>query len=96
MPLGNVFGNSFYLLVAHIRRGDHDLEGGDRRWQPETVLVITLLDRGSQNALDPNPIAPHDGSNLFAIAVENASAHGFRILVAQLENVSDLDRGVDA
>ena len=55
-----------------------------------------MLDRRGQNALDPNPVTAHDRRNLLAIPVAHARAHRFRILVAQLEDVSNLDRGIDA
>ncbi len=79
-----------------VRGHHHHLERRNRRRQPEPVLVVILLDRRRQNALDPNPVAPHDRRHFLAVLVEHPGAHRFRILVAQLEDVSNLDGFIDA
>ena len=95
MP-GNVLGGDTDLFVFRVGGHYHHLERGDGRRQPEAVFVVTLLDGRRQNTLDPNPVAAHDRRDLLAIPVEHARAHGFGILVAQLEDVTDLDCGIDA
>ena len=55
-----------------------------------------MLDRCSQNALNANSVAAHDRCYLFAISIEDASTHGFGILVAELKDVTDFDRCIDA
>ena len=51
---------------------------------------------GGQDALDSNAIAAHDRGDFLAILVQHPRPHRLRVLVAQLEDVADLDRGVDA
>src|ERR1039457_6732327 len=60
-------GGAANRLVLGVRRHHHHLKRRDRRRQPESVLVVRLLDSGGQDALDSNPIAPHDWRHLLAI-----------------------------
>src|SRR4029077_16594879 len=71
------------------------LEGRNWRRQPETIFIVTLLDGGSQDALDSYSVAAHDRRNFFAIFVEHPGSHRLRILIAQLEHVADLHRSVN-
>src|SRR5271157_5744687 len=93
---GDILGGGADLLVFRVGGNDHHLERRDGRRQPEAVLVVTLLDRRRQDALDANSVTAHDRGDLLAIAVEHTRAHGFRILVSQLENVPDFDGGINA
>jgi hypothetical protein len=54
------------------------------------------FDGGGEDALDADAVAAHDGGGLFAVAVEDGGAHGFGVLVAELEDVADLDGFADA
>src|SRR6266446_3925742 len=92
----DVLGGSADLLVAGVGGDYHHFKRCDRSWQPEPVFVIRLLDRRRQNALDANPVTPHDWDDFLPIAVEHARAHRLGILVAEFEDVSDFDRRVDA
>ena len=49
------------------------------------------LDGRGEDALDADAIAAHDGRALLAVLVEHGGSHGFRVLVAELEDVADLD-----
>ena len=50
---------------------------------------------GGQNALQPDAVAAHDRRHFLAVLVEHARAHRLGVLVAQLEDVADLDRLAD-
>src|SRR5437879_6038794 len=93
---GDVFGGGTDGFVLGVGRYHHHLERSDGRRQPEAVLVVTLLDGRGQDALDSNPVTAHDRRDLLAIPVEHAGAHGFRLLVAELEDVPNLDGGINA
>src|SRR5205085_7415162 len=60
--------------------------------KPKALAVIALLDRRSEDALDADPVTAHNRRYLFAGLIEDPRSHRFRVLVAQLEDVSDLDR----
>src|ERR1019366_5003005 len=93
---GDVLGGGADGFIFSVG-GNYDyLKRRDGWRQPESVLVVILLDGSGQDALDANPVAAHDGGDLLAVAVEHAGTHGFGILIAQLEDVSDLDGGIDA
>ena len=54
-----------------------------------------LLDARGQDALHADAVAAHDRRHFLAVLVEHARAHRLRVLVAQLEDVADLDRFAD-
>ena len=78
--------------IGCVRDRHHHLKRRDRRRQPESVLVVTLLDRGGQNTFDADSVAAHDRLHFFAALIEHARAHRLRVFVSQLEDVADLDR----
>ncbi len=49
------------------------------------------LDGGGEDALDADAVAAHDGRDFLAVAVEDGGSHGLGVLVAELEDVADLD-----
>ena len=59
-------------------------------------LAAEDLDGGGEDALDADAVAAHDGRDLFAVAVEDGGAHGLGVLVAELEDVADLDGFAEA
>jgi hypothetical protein len=94
--LGDVLGGGTDGLVLGVGGDDDNFKGRDGGRQPESVFVVILFDGGGEDALDADAVTAHDGRDFFAVAVENASAHGVGILVAEFEDVSDFDGGVDA
>ena len=52
---------------------------------------MVLLNGRREDAIHADAVAPHDGHDFLAVRVEHARAHALRILVAQLEDVADLD-----
>ncbi len=54
------------------------------------------LDGGGEDALDADAVAAHDGGDFFAVAIEDGGSHGLRVLVAKLEDMTDLDRFAQA
>src|SRR5580704_2236056 len=95
-PLRNVFRCSLHRLILHIDRSHHNFKRSNRRRQPESVLIIALLHRRSENALNPDPVASHNRHHFFAILVEHSRTHRLRIPVPQLEDVPDLDCCIDS
>src|SRR5580698_9096668 len=83
-------------LILHIDGSHHNLERRDRRRQPESVLVVTLLYGCGQDALNPDPIAAHDRHRFLAVLVQYAQPHRIRIAVTQFEDVPNLNRRIDA
>ena len=73
----------------------HDIEGRDGGGQDHAVLIVVELDGGREDALDADAIGAHDGRDFLAIGVEHAQAHGFGILVAELEDVADFEGFAD-
>src|ERR1700752_5030180 len=55
-------------------------------------MVIALLDRRRQDALDSDSVTPHDWRNFFAGLIQNARVHRLRVLVAKLKDMCDLHR----
>ena len=54
------------------------------------------LDGGGEDALDADAVAAHDGHDLLAVAVEDGAPMDFGVLVAELEDVADLDGFAEA
>ncbi len=63
--------------------------------EPEAARVVGLLNGGGENALDADAIAAHDGGDFLAVDVEDARAHGLRVLVTELEDVADFNGFAD-
>src|SRR6185369_3088087 len=87
----NLYARFRERLILQVRRNDNYREGSNRRRQPESVLVVILLDARCQNSFDTDSIATHDRRNFLAIFIEDACAHRLRVFLAELEDVSDLD-----
>ena len=83
---------SFCVGVRIVGRRDHHMERRDRRRQHHAVLIVEQLDGAAQNALDADAVGAHDRRDFLAVGIQHAQAHRLRILVAELENVPDLDR----
>src|SRR4030088_380800 len=94
--IGDILRGRFHALVLDVSRGNHDLEWRDRGRQPESVLIVALLDCRSQDALDTNAITTHNRRNFLAVLVEHPRAHFLGIAVAEFEDVPNLNRCVDA
>jgi hypothetical protein len=58
-------------------------------------LSFDLLDGRRQNALDADAVAAHDRRYFLAVHIQHPRAHALGVLVAQLEDVADLDRLAD-
>src|SRR6185437_13687038 len=89
------FAGLFQGGIAHVRHGNDDGEGGNARREPEAVGVIGLLDGGGEDALDADAVAAHDGSDFFAVGVEDAGAHHLGVAGAKLEDVPHFDGFAD-
>src|SRR6185369_9821060 len=77
--------------IADIRHGNDHSERSDRSREPESILIVRLLDRCGENAFDTDAVAAHDRRNFFAIGIKDTRAHRLGVLVAELEDVSNLD-----
>src|SRR5207248_10387707 len=73
---------------VHIVRG-----GGPRPDDP--VPVVALLDDGRQDAAGPDAVAAHDQRLLGAVLVEERRLERGRVAGVELEDVADLDRGLE-
>src|SRR5215469_15722376 len=77
--------------VGDVGDGDDNRKRGNRRRQPETLVVIGLLDGRGEDALDADSVAAHNGGDFLAVGVEDTRSHRFGVLVAELEDVADFD-----
>jgi hypothetical protein len=59
------------------------------------VLVGGLLDRRRHHPRGPDPVRAHDHELLHALLVKVGGAQGLGVARAQLEDVRNLDRGLD-
>src|SRR5262249_28627772 len=66
--------------------------GRDLARQPESLIVVGLLDGGGKNALHSDAVAAHDGRDFFSILIEHTRAHRLRVFVAEFEDVPDFYR----
>ena len=72
-----------------------DTPGGYRLGPDDPVLVGTLLDCGGDDPRRPDPVAAHHDRPLGAGLVEVGRPERDRVAGAELEDVADLDRGLD-
>src|SRR3954452_15328696 len=93
---GQLVGEAIRMRGGLVADRDHpDVERGDRRRPDAAVLVERLLDRGGGDASRADAVAPHHDRLLDAVLVEVHRAHGFAEARAELEDVADLDHGLD-
>ena len=80
-----------------LRLGDHhhDLERGDRDRPDDALVVVVDLDGGGHGALDADAVAAHDRLDRLAVRARHPDVHGVGVLVAELEDVPDLDAPLD-
>jgi len=90
-----VIGRLLLRGVLVVGRRDHDVEGRDRLRQGHAVLVVEEFDGAAQNALDAYSVRAHDRRDFLAVGIQDTQAHGLRIFVSKLEDVTDLDRLYD-
>ncbi len=77
--------------VTHVCHCHHHGERSNRGGKPESICIVRLLDGGGENALDADAVAAHDRRNFFAVGIKHARTHRLGVLVAELEDVSNLD-----
>ena len=63
------------LVVGSVGGGNYYLKGGNLGRQPEPIGIVALLDSGSQNAFDSDPVTSHDRHHFFAVAIEDPRSH---------------------
>ena len=69
--------------------------GASERRPDDPLLVGALLDRRGDDARRADPVAAHHDRPLLAVVVEVGGAERLRVAGAELEDVADLDRGLD-
>ena len=92
---GDLFAGFEQGGFLDVGDGDYDLERGDGGGQGVGIRrcsrAALSFDGGGEDALDTDAVAAHDGRYFLAVAVEDGGAHGVGVLVAELEDVPDLD-----
>ena len=79
----------FALVRAHGT--NHHGERRNRLRPNDAFGVVVLLNRRAENARHANAIAAHDEWLRFAVFIEEGRVHGFGILRAELEYMTDLN-----
>src|SRR5436305_13750077 len=77
--------------------GDHhrDLERGDGDRPDDALVVVVHLDGGGHGALDADAVAAHDRLDRLAVRAGHPDVQSVGVLVAELEDVPDLDAALD-
>ena len=60
-------------------------------WGNAEDPTIVLVHGGRDHARDTDTVAAHEGGYRFTLHIEDAGLHGLRILLAELEDMTDLD-----
>ena len=84
-------GGADLLVLIRIQRDDDDLRRSQRDRPDDAVVVVVLLHHGRKRAADAHAVAAHEEVLLLAVLVQIRGVHGAGILVAQLEDLGDLD-----
>ena len=71
------------------------LPGRERARPDDPVVVGALLDRRGDDPRRPDPVAAHDDRVLHPVLVEVGRAERLGVAGSELEDVADLDRGLD-
>ena len=80
---------------VHVHRKQDRVERRDLHRPHDAPVVVVLLDRGRDHPGHPDPVAAHDQAERPTGVVEHDRAHRLAVLVAELEDVPDLDAPAD-
>ncbi len=81
--------------VLDLERHDHDLIRSERQRPDDAVGVVARLDGAGHDPVDADAVAAHDHVDLVPLLVEVGRPHRLGILGAELEDVADLEAGLD-
>ena len=73
-----------------------DVVRGDLRRPDDPLVPPVLLDRGGEHPARPDPVGAHHDRLLDAVLVQVPGAERLRVAGAELEDVADLDRRLEA
>ena len=79
------------FLIARLQVDQSGFEGRDGYRPNNTLVVVTGLDDRACKARNSDAIRPHLNVGHFPIRRLHATTHGFRVLRAEEENMTDLD-----
>src|ERR1700683_5226058 len=74
-----------------IQGYQHYLERCDRRRPDDAALIVILLDRRSHDTRHTYAVAAHEQGHFLAGLIQHHRLHRAAVLVAELEEVADLD-----
>src|SRR4051794_9951370 len=98
VPPGRVEGRRRLLgdRLAAREADDVDAVRRDRRRPYDPLLVVALLHDGRHHAPGPDAVGAHDERLLAPVVVEEGRPQRHRVARVELEDVADLDRGLEA
>src|ERR1700677_1899499 len=77
--------------IGVVHRGDDYDKRSDGDREEHAGVVVVLFDRRTQDTLDTDPVRSHDRRDFLTVRSKNTQAHGVRIFVSQLKDVTDFD-----
>src|SRR5262249_25861560 len=83
------------LLFGPGKYHDMNIVGSDARRPDNSLLVVALLDDRGNDPLEPDAVAAHDQRQRLPVLVEERRLEWDREPRVELEDVTDLDRGLE-
>ena len=84
------------VRLVEVDWNDDDVEGRNSLGPDNAVLVMVLLDRGSDNSSDADAVAAHLHRAGLAVLVEHGCVHCVTVFTSELKDVTDFNSSSNA